>query len=1149
MRAASRGLLWGLAVATSVWAVPSALEPLPGGVTMVRDDAGLWDGHLSLSITHQNRAAYQARKILDTSALPESLWATVKAVRVSALFAVRDYSWHDLPTKNGLDEAFEVVVNGAVNTFPTNGGAPVYQENAAANLDWYDLPLPREQFVRGVNEIVLRKAASNKNDDYLYLGIDHSQERGNSAVDFGDGKGWRQDTLTIPGGLGEYMVRLYLITQDSLETESAWEPGRTPRLSDPAGLLVFSGSRHGQPLDAGLLLAPGQSARIEWRPTALDLRHPVTATVAGAGTAMLAWLKAPGQARSEPAQAAPCTATLAAGGAFRPDGVLVTAGSTPFTLTRLALRATLACRPPPAPTVDLRPEVALPAGRPAERPPSCGLRHDEILLQNASLRARFTTTDQRLRLVSLYNEWGAAEMVRQPAAVDLFLVEVGERRAAGSRDFVLERTTPIEGGFAATLFQPEMGLRAQLQASMDAEGLRLALDVANAGPASCDVKVAFPHLAGLALSGQPADDRYYFPWGGGIFSDRPAVIRRGYGEHEALYQVMDLFSPRQGAGLYLRLDDAEGWHKVLALRKEVPGQPCVSGDASHVRTRPEYVWRHSLPAVEGVGMTCEYLRRTRAAGQRFAPAVAVLAAHPGDWRTALTAYAAWAHRVWTWRPYPSRLKSVHTMTAHGWAKDLLFRDGAYRSDFITPMADCVEIMSWWDWSNRGPLGAPLDHLDKVLSAGQIKDWEPYIVKDPVSGQLMWNNQPGDYRGYNERFGGLPAFRQAVATWKARGPLVTLYTDPFRLDEFSCETGRLSGKAWCVMNPEGKYDLGYEVTNPCHDLPEVRAWVAATMRRVLQETGADGIRLDEYGHMGWACFNPDHRHTYAETGVSQWNKAVAEATRAVRRGLDEVNPAAVLTTEHPGYDYLMAALDGCITYDYTVQATPLRPLEVNLQRFYFPECKAYELDHRGADTLDRKKFWNGVASFGRLLPRPFYTIYRENEDVYASRDCEALVPTLVPRLYANRFRAGLTTLYHLYNAAGHTWAGPALALELTPGQHAVDLLSGSAPRLVPHAAGQAVDLWLERDDVACIAVLPERLRGARVSGALLAVHLAGDPAGGTLVVAAADGTVLLSQAAQPGENRVELGKLPAASVPACVKLLSNGALVDACPLQP
>lgn len=1139
------GLLAVLALGSSAGGAPSSVETLPGGVVMVRDDGGFWDGNQSLSITHQNRASYQARKILDLSAVPEEAWAGAREIRVSAFLAVRDYSGHLQPAANGLDEAIEVVVNGSVNTFPTSGGAPVYREGVAPGLDWYGFPVPREQFRRGPNEIVLRKAPADKNDDYLYLGIDHTRELGRSAVDFGDGGGWRQDTLTVPGGRGEYMVRVFLVTGD-LTVEASWVPGLKARVEDPARLLLFQGSREGRPEVSGLSLGPGQSAQVEWETKRLDPAAGLAVAVEGTGRFALRWIGADGSRVAPVTREAPFTLEQDAGAGPRAAGVLLAAEEGPATLVRVAVRGRLACRPPEPLPPDQRPDMAPPAGAAVQRPPGCEIAAGEARLENSGLRARFAVTDGRLRLVSLYNEWGAAEMVRRPEAVDLFLVECEGQRCAGSRDFALDELAAEGNGFRAVLTQAALGLRARLGAAIDEEGLRLTLDLENAGGAPREFKVAFPHLAGLALSEPAAGDYYFFPWSG-LFSNELALIRRGYGDHEALYQILDLFSPARGAGLYLRLDDAEGWHKVLALRKQVPGEPCRPADASHVRTRPEYTWSRSLPEVEGIGMACEYLRRTRAPGKSFSPAPAVLAAHPGDWRVALRAYAEWARRVWTWRPYPSRLTGVHTMTAHGWGQDVLFRDGAYRTDFIKPMADCVEIMSWWEWSERGPLGAPLDQLESALTPAQARLWKPYVVKDPVTGRLMWNNQPGDYRGYNERFGGLPAFRQAVAAWKAMGPLVTLYTDPFRLDEFSCETGRRYGKAWCVLGPDGKYTMAYEVTNPCHDLAEVRAWVAAEMRRVMQETGADGIRLDEYGHMGWACFNPDHNHTYAEPGVSQWNKAVAEATAAVRQAMDEVAPGSVLTTEHPGYDYLMRCIEGCITYDYTVLATPLRPLEVNLQRFLFPECKAFELDHRSADPHDRKKFWNGVASFGRLLPRAYYTLYKENGDVYGSRDCEALVPTLVPRVYANRFEGGGKAFYHLYNAAGHTVHGPVLELRPGPGRHVVELLSGAA--LTPAGERQAVALWLERDDVACIAVLPERLREVRREGQTLSLRVEGDPAGCILVLAAADGAVLASRPAAPGENRLDLAALPGNPAPALAKLLRDGALQDAHPLPP
>ena len=50
-------------------------------------------------------------------------------------------------------------------------------------------------------------------------------------VEKGGGE-WRQDALTIPGGTGEYMIRLYLITRD-LGYQVIWEPGEAERLDDP----------------------------------------------------------------------------------------------------------------------------------------------------------------------------------------------------------------------------------------------------------------------------------------------------------------------------------------------------------------------------------------------------------------------------------------------------------------------------------------------------------------------------------------------------------------------------------------------------------------------------------------------------------------------------------------------------------------------------------------------------------------------------------------------------------------------------------------------------------------------------------------------------------------------------------------------------
>jgi hypothetical protein len=456
-------------------------------------------------------------------------------------------------------------------------------------------------------------------------------------------------------------------------------------------------------------------------------------------------------------------------------------------------------------------------------------------------------------------------------------------------------------------------------------------------------------------------------------------------------------------------------------------------------------------------------------------------------------------------------------------------------------------MSWWEWSPLGFFMTPLDQVAEKYGQAVYDRWKPYFVKDPVTGKLMWNNQPGDYAGYNQRFGGLPAFRQAIQTYQKLGALVTLYTDPYRLDE-NCPTGQAHGREWCVINQKGALATGYEVFTPCYDLPEVRAWAAATMARLMRETGADGIRLDEVGHAGWICYNPDHRHTYQEPDITQWQKAATEMVKLVRAGMDRVRPDLVLTTEHPGYDYMMPYLDGCITYDLSSQATHLRPLECNLQRFYFPECKPYELDHRGRDQHLRKIFWNGGESFERYFPLPYYTILNENEAAYQGRDCTPMLstPGNAPGLYVNRFAAGDKTLFHLYNASGFTYDGVVLAVDLAREQHLFDLLGGAEVETVtpPGDALAQARLCLPRAEVACIAQLTRRLQQLSRQDQTLTVQVGKLPGPCRLALADKDGRILLAQPARKGGNTLNLSKLELAGEPVCVKLLAGGALVDA-----
>lgn len=1126
----TRWLALGFALYTSALvAAPSRVEKLGDDAWQVRDDEGNFGG-LSQGITHQRGPAYWAKKILDLSAVPEETWNATTEARLSAYFALRDYSAHDLGKSNGLDEPFEIVINDHVVTVRGDSGIPIYDErrSPAQSFRWHDFRVDLKWLRRGPNEVVFRMAPppGKKPDDYLYLGIDNSARGGNSSMRPDAKSPWRSDRLNMAGGHGEYMVRLSLL-RGTRQWQATWTPGGT---RPPASWIDYAGSH-------------GGATRIEWNPARIDRLSPVQVTVqlSDNSPAQLQWLDAKGDpvAPAVASQASQITASVDPQ-KILPSGLVLNRGQG---ISKIELRAGKGYQPVPA-VVDIAPRMNPPAGRPSNQPPTSVIDAQGATLSNGTLRCRLRLHQGRLTLASLVNHWTDSDMVRTPDASGLWLVEVAGKRYQGSRDFECRRlkAMPDRAGVTGVFEHRPTGLRGELACWIDDE-LHWSLWLENGADNPLDFKVAFPHLAGLAVSPQAADDYYYFPLGGGAITNQTALIRQGYGDHQALYQVIDLFSPSRGGGLSLRCEDDQGRYKIVALRKHVPGQSEVNADAPRCPAAPDFKWTNPLEAVPGTSMAFEYLRRTRNPGQRFELPAVALAAHAGDWHQPLRSYAAWCKRHWKFRPAPSRLTPVVNMIASGWGQSTLYRDGAYH-DVVRPMFDCVELMSWWEWSALAPHRTPIDQFAARFGQAKYERWKSYFVKDPVTGRMMFNNQPGDYDGYNERFGGLESFRAAVARYKASGALVTLYTDPIRCDE-DTRLGQAKGKLWAVMNPDGKYADNYDVWNMCHDVADYRQWVANTMRRVLRETGADGIRLDEYGHAGFACANPQHRHTFAEPGCTEWQRAIAETSKLVRAAMDEVNPTSVLTTEHPGYDYLTQFLDGCITYDLTVQASPLRPLECNLQRFLFPECKAYELDHRRADPKHHKRFWNAVGSFGATYPQPMYEVLKQNASVYASDDCQPLASTLISAVYANRFSFGDKVIYHVYNGSGHTIDGPVLRLELQPGEHVFDLLAGCEVTTRPVGSAIVAAVFLPRDGVAAIAQLPRRMEVKRQEKKIIA-KIVGPVRDMQVVLYALDGKELVSKSVVRETVEIDLSETAAtfAATAGSLRLLRSGQMIDA-----
>ena len=301
-----------------------------------------------------------------------------------------------------------------------------------------------------------------------------------------------------------------------------------------------------------------------------------------------------------------------------------------------------------------------------------------------------------------------------------------------------------------------------------------------------------------------------------------------------------MFSPTKGRGVYLRGDNDKGFYKTMSLRKFTPGQPEQVADKYG---RTEYQWKTSaLEQQKGTSLAIEYQRRTRQPGQSYEPPPAVLAAHAGNWKAPISTIRTGPIRFGAGVPIRpnSRWSPIWVLEA---GRTLRFPSTGSTAILPETQNGRCRTMLLVGLVELGPGGVPFDKLPPEA----LKEIEPYLVKDPVTGKKMFMGCGSDYSGYNDRLGGIDAFRKALVSNARKDKLITLYLDPFRLgDEFSNKTAKEFGNKWNFVD-NGKQTRRGNTMNPCYYLPEVQDWLVSTIKRVMKETGADGIRLDEVGN--------------------------------------------------------------------------------------------------------------------------------------------------------------------------------------------------------------------------------------------------------------------------------------------------------------
>lgn len=151
--------------------------------------------------TYQGKSNSWIKKQLDMSGIEQKEWNKIDKVYISV------YMYAFSLDKNGLNETFDIIINGHVNTFPTSCGIG----NSSSKISWFDFAIPKKQLIRGKNSIIIRKSKGTKdNDDYIYVGINSEQAKNCSLKSSDSGNTWNKAGLNGRG----YMIRMKLFMPD-----------------------------------------------------------------------------------------------------------------------------------------------------------------------------------------------------------------------------------------------------------------------------------------------------------------------------------------------------------------------------------------------------------------------------------------------------------------------------------------------------------------------------------------------------------------------------------------------------------------------------------------------------------------------------------------------------------------------------------------------------------------------------------------------------------------------------------------------------------------------------------------------------------------------------------------------------------------------
>ncbi len=588
----------------------------------------------------------------------------------------------------------------------------------------------------------------------------------------------------------------------------------------------------------------------------------------------------------------------------------------------------------------------------------------------------------------------------------------------------------VDGGHAGRLgWSTAQGKAVGLSVTLtvrDAGTFELVPTLQNPSDASWQGTMKYPCLRQCAVASHPDDAQYLVATTNALLGGAPVQIQRAYGGPWPI-PLVDLFA-LDGGGLGLFIADAEPLSKTLEF-KHAGGKSDVAVRFDHLQV---------------------------AGGAELRLPAARMIAHAGDWHGALRAYRAWARRAA--RP-ASRLKETfycrrdYPLGGTGYLFDaaaLSYTPERLLAEAARTLgaADMIDI-SGWAFNSR---------------SGRVGD---YLTND---------------------LGGLPAMLPLVERAHRAGSKVGLYFEGYLIDR-RCKLAARALPAWQLMDSQkkGRWWSGEMEFFAC---PGVVAWrreMAEMISQVAAETGADAVYVDQFGlTASKECWSPDHGHAVP----SNPHHEEMAMLQAIREALQARAPRTAMYVEYVPGDAWADRVDAAFDVSISENAPGQHASKLPLYRYVFPELVSYQMQGHGirpapfeVDDLHRSIFHGkGLWLKGRAeswytadfleLSRKAAGFYRREGHVLHAADCEPLIPTLQPGLYANRFAGEGRTLITLYNAGHSTIQGDLMRIAAQPGARVQDVLV-SVPSSSRAAAdgtiilGGAVEPW----SVAVVGVGP------------------------------------------------------------------------------